>query len=52
MAHDFETVALVFGAALMLGALVFGIARRSFLSLTALFVVLGFVLGKGGFEVL
>jgi NhaP-type Na+/H+ or K+/H+ antiporter len=52
VAHDFETVALVFGAALMLGALVSGIARRSFLSLTALFVVLGFVLGKGGFEVL
>jgi len=52
VAHDFETVTLVFGASLMFGALVSGVARRSFLSLTALFVVLGFALGKGGFEVL
>jgi len=42
----------VFGALLMAGALVAGVARRSFLSLTAAFVVAGFVLGKGGLEIL
>jgi NhaP-type Na+/H+ or K+/H+ antiporter len=42
----------VLGLLLVLGALVAGIARRSFLSLTAVFVVAGFVLGEGGFEVL
>ena len=36
----------------MLGALVAGVARRSFLSLTAVFVVAGFVLGEGGLEIL
>src|SRR5918998_378082 len=44
--------AAVFGALLMLGALLAGLARRSLLSLTALFVVAGFVLGQGGLEVL
>jgi sodium/hydrogen antiporter len=43
---------LVFGLLLMGGALVAGLARRSFLSLTAIFVVAGFVLGQGGLEVL
>ena len=47
-----EIVLLVFGALLMFGALVSGIARRSFLSLAAVFVVAGFVLGEGGLEVL
>jgi sodium/hydrogen antiporter len=42
----------VFGALLVAGALVAGLARRSFLSLTAAFVVAGFVLGQGGLEVL
>src|ERR671923_428381 len=42
----------VLGALLVGGALLSGLARRSFLSLTALFVVAGFVLGEGGFEVL
>jgi sodium/hydrogen antiporter len=42
----------VFGALLMAGALVAGVARRSFLSLTAAFVVAGFVLGNGGLGVL
>src|SRR6185436_14207349 len=32
----------------MVGALLSGIARRSFLSLTALFVLTGFVIGEGG----
>ena len=36
----------------MLGALLSGLARRSFLSLTPVFVVAGFVLGQGGLGVL
>src|SRR6201999_4310002 len=36
----------------MVGALVSGVVRRSFLSLAALFVVAGFVLGQGGLDVL
>ena len=40
------------GGLLVAGALVAGIARRSFLSLTALFVVAGFLLGKGWLGVL
>jgi sodium/hydrogen antiporter len=47
-ASDFDHGLLVIGAALILGALIAGYARRSFLSLTAVFVVLGFVLGDGG----
>jgi sodium/hydrogen antiporter len=42
----------VFGVLLMLGALVSGIARRSFLSLTAAFVVAGFLVGQGGLGIL
>jgi NhaP-type Na+/H+ or K+/H+ antiporter len=48
----FETTAIVLGAVLVGGALVSGIARRSFLSLTALFVITGIALGEGGLEVL
>jgi len=44
--------AAVFGAMLMGGALVAGLARRSLLSLTAVFVVAGFALGQGGLQVL
>ncbi len=52
-AVDFlQEPAAIFGALLMGGALLAGLARRSFLSLTALFVVAGFVLGQGGLEVL
>jgi sodium/hydrogen antiporter len=47
-----EIVLLVLGALLMIGALVAGIVRRSFLSLAALFVLAGFALGHGGLEVL
>ena len=47
-----EIVLLVLGGLLMAGALVSGLARRSFLSLAPLFVVAGFVLGHGGLEVL
>jgi sodium/hydrogen antiporter len=42
----------VFGLLLVGGALISGLARRSFLSLTAVFVLAGFVLGDGGFQVL
>jgi sodium/hydrogen antiporter len=42
----------VFGVLLMIGALLAGLAHRSLLSLTALFVVAGFVLGNGGIGVL
>jgi len=47
-----ETALTVLGALLVGGALVSGIARRSMLSLTAVFVLVGVVLGKGGFDVL
>src|SRR3954452_6108494 len=36
----------------MVGALISGVANRSFLSLTAVFVLAGFALGQGGLEVL
>ncbi len=49
---SFETVAVVLGGLLMLGALLSGLAHRSILSLTAVFVLAGFALGHGGFEVL
>jgi NhaP-type Na+/H+ or K+/H+ antiporter len=42
----------VFGVLLVAGALISGLARRSFLSLTAAFVGAGFLLGEDGFEVL
>jgi NhaP-type Na+/H+ or K+/H+ antiporter len=51
-ADTFNHVAVVLGALLVLGALIAGLARRSFLSLTAVFVVAGLVLGDGGLEVL
>jgi len=47
-----EIVLLVLGGLLMFGALVSGLVRRSFLSLAALFVLVGFALGHGGLEVL
>ena len=49
---SFETAATVLGALLVGGALLSGIAHRSFLSLTAIFVLVGFALGQGGLEVL
>ena len=49
---SFDTAALVLGASLLAGAVLAGIAKRSFLSLTALFVAVGFLLGEGGLEVL
>jgi NhaP-type Na+/H+ or K+/H+ antiporter len=49
---SFETAAAVLGALLVGGALLSGLARRSVLSLTALFVLAGFLLGEGGLGVL
>jgi sodium/hydrogen antiporter len=49
---SFETGAAVFGGLLVLGALLSGLARRSILSLAALFVLAGFLLGHGVFGVL
>jgi sodium/hydrogen antiporter len=48
----FERSILVLGTLLVIGALLAGLARRSFLSLTALFVIAGFALGRGGLDVL
>ena len=42
----------VFGLMLVVGALISGLAGRTFLSLTAAFVIAGFVLGEGGFDVI
>ena len=50
--HEFEVATLVLGGLLILGALTAGLAHRSFLSMTAVFVVAGFILGEGGLEVL
>jgi sodium/hydrogen antiporter len=47
-----ETALTVLGALLVGGALVSGLAKRSFVSLAALFVVAGFALGTGGAGVL
>jgi sodium/hydrogen antiporter len=44
---SFEATATVLGVLLMVGALASGLARRSVLSLAALFVLAGFVLGDG-----
>lgn len=51
-ARPFDVALLVLGGVLVLGALASGIARRSFLSLTALFVLIGFLLGQGATGVL
>jgi sodium/hydrogen antiporter len=47
-----EDVFAVLGVLLMLGAVVAGLANRTFLSLTALFVLAGLLLGRGGLKVL
>jgi NhaP-type Na+/H+ or K+/H+ antiporter len=46
----FQATATVLGLLLMVGALVSGLARRSMLSLAALFVLAGFLLGNGGLQ--
>jgi sodium/hydrogen antiporter len=50
--EGFDTTVLVFAVLLVLGALLSGVAHRSFLSLTALFVTAGFLLGDGALEVI
>jgi NhaP-type Na+/H+ or K+/H+ antiporter len=47
VSHRFEVATLALGCLLVLGALLSGLARRSFVSLTAVFVVVGFILGDG-----
>lgn len=47
ISRQFEDAVLILGAVLVGGALASGIARRSFLSLTAAFVLVGFALGPG-----
>jgi NhaP-type Na+/H+ or K+/H+ antiporter len=49
---EFETAAAIFGGLLMFGALISGLVHRSFLALTPVFVLVGFVLGTGGLNVL
>jgi sodium/hydrogen antiporter len=48
----FEVGVLVFGTLLIAGAMASGFARESFLSLSTLFVLVGFALGAGGLNVL
>ncbi|MFM8561005.1 MAG: cation:proton antiporter [Solirubrobacterales bacterium] len=50
--EQFQIAMLVLGALLVGGALISARIRRSFLSLTAIYVVVGFILGQGGFDVL
>ena len=47
-----EEALAVLGGLLALGAVISGVVHRSFLSLTAIFVVAGFALGEGGLEIL
>ena len=51
-ASTFDVAALILGGLLVIGALASGLAHRSFLSLTAVFVLAGFLLGEGGVGVL
>jgi NhaP-type Na+/H+ or K+/H+ antiporter len=50
--HRFDVAVFAFGALLMLGALASGITRRSFLTMTPVFVLIGFALGPGVFDAL
>lgn len=52
VSHAFDQTVLVLGLLLVGGAVVSGLVHRSFLSLTALFVLAGFALGEGGLKVL
>src|SRR3954451_6273340 len=48
--YSLDNALAVLGVLLVVGALLAGLARRSFLSLAAVFVVAGFALGAGGAE--
>ena len=50
--HGFQLDMLVLGGLLVCGALISGVTKRSFLSLTALYVVAGIALGDSGLQVL
>ncbi len=50
--ESFDRSVAVLGILLVVGALLAGLAKRSFLSLSALFVLVGFALGTGGLGVL
>jgi NhaP-type Na+/H+ or K+/H+ antiporter len=52
VSHRFEVASLALGGLLVLGALLSGLARRTFVSLAAVFVIAGFILGDGGTGVL
>jgi NhaP-type Na+/H+ or K+/H+ antiporter len=52
VSHRFEAAALAFGALLVIGAWLSGLARRTFVSLTAVFVLAGFLLGDGATGIL
>ena len=47
VSHSFDVAAVVLGGLLIIGALVSELVNRSFVSLAAVFVVAGFVLGHG-----
>ena len=47
VSHRFEVSTLVLGLLLALGALLSGLAGRTFVSLAAVFVIVGFILGDG-----
>jgi NhaP-type Na+/H+ or K+/H+ antiporter len=47
VSHRFELSILALGGLLVIGALLSGLERRTFVSLTAVFVLAGFVLGDG-----
>jgi sodium/hydrogen antiporter len=48
--HTFQAFVTTLGVLLMVGALASGLVRRSFLSLAALFVLVGFAVGPGGLD--
>ena len=50
--HTFDVVAVAFGGLLIGGALISRLAERTALSPVAVFVVVGFVLGRGGLGVI
>ena len=47
---SFQATVAFLGALLIAGALISGLAQRSFVSLAALFVLAGFAVGDGGFQ--
>jgi NhaP-type Na+/H+ or K+/H+ antiporter len=50
--EEFQIAMIALGGLLVIGALLSGLTNRSFLSLTALYVLAGFALGEGGLGVL